>query len=227
MAGTLNQYPGGRGHCWRDWLKAAAVAAALNLGLYLLMPALIATTPDKPAFETLVPQVNLTRIRPPEPRKPPEPVKPPEPKPLQQQPKPTTTPLPTPKLQLPFELNPRLPSSPTTLDLPPMETALPQGNFSETFSVGQLDGPLTTLVQIPPVYPHSAKRRNIEGWVKVRFVVDENGTVDKVRVLAAKPEGVFEQSVLRCVSSWRFKPGTVGGVAVKALVEQTITFKLE
>ncbi len=225
MDSIINRYPG-LTHSGRDWCKAALVAAALNLALYLLMPALIATTPDKPAFETLVPQISLTRLRPPEPHKPPAPVKPPEPKPLER-PKPTTTPLPTPKLQLPFELNPRLPSSSTTLDLPPMETALPQGNFSETFSVGQLDGPLTSLVQIPPIYPHSAKRRNIEGWVKVRFVVDENGTVGKVSVLAAKPEGVFEQSVLRCVSGWRFKPGTVGGVAVKALVEQTITFKLE
>jgi len=58
-------------------------------------------------------------------------------------------------------------------------------------------------------------------------VVDEQGTVGQVSVLAAEPEGVFEQSVLRCVAGWRFKPGTIGGVAVKALVEQTITFKLE
>jgi len=38
---------------------------------------------------------------------------------------------------------------------------------------------------------------------------------------------VFEQSVLQCVGNWRFKPGTVKGMAVKAQVEQTITFKLE
>lgn len=226
MNGSVKPYPEFSRHSGADWFKAALVAAGLNLVLYLLMPALIASTPDKPAFDTLVPQINLTRLRPPEPRKPPEPVKPPEPKPLER-PKPTATPLTTPKLQLPFELNPRLPSSPTTLDLPPMETALPKGNLSDTFSPGQLDGPMSVLVQVPPVYPHSAKRRNIEGWVKVRFVVDENGSVGKVSILAAKPQGVFEQSVLRCVSGWRFKPGTVGGVTVKALVEQTITFKLE
>jgi protein TonB len=226
MERSLDRYPGLDARSALDWLKAGLIAAALNLGLYLLMPLLIAAVPEKPAFETLVPQINLTRLRPPETRKNPEPVKPPEPKPLQHH-KPTATPLPAPKLQLPFELNPRLPSSSTTLNLPPMETALPQGNFSETFSVGQLDGPLTTLVQMPPQYPSSARRRNIEGWVKVRFVVDENGIVGDVKVLAAKPTGVFEQSVLRCVSSWRFKPGTVGGVAVKAHVEQTITFKLE
>lgn len=95
------------------------------------------------------------------------------------------------------------------------------------FTASQLDSPLTMLAKSPPVYPHSAKRRNIEGWIKVKFVVDEHGQVDQVTVLDAEPEGVFEQSVLRCIASWRFKPGTIGGMAVKALVEQTITFKLE
>ncbi len=211
---------------YRDWLQVGLLACGLNLALFLIMPALIATQPEPPAFEAFVPQVSLTRLRPPEPKKPPEPVKPPEPKPLER-PTPTTTAMPTPKLSLPFEINPRLPSSPSTLELPPVDTSLPQASLSDLFSVGQLDGPLTTLVQIPPVYPHTAKRRNIKGWVKVRFVVDEQGTVGQVTVLAAEPEGIFEQSVLRCVAGWRFKPGTVGGVPVKSLVEQTITFKLE
>lgn len=210
----------------KDWLQAGLIAAGLNLGLFLLMPTLIASSPGKPAFETLLPQVQLTRLRPPEPQERPDPVKPPEPKPLER-PTPTATTMPAPALSLPFEINPRLPSGPTTLALPPLDSSLPKGSLSDLFSVGQLDGPMTTLVQVPPLYPHSAKRRNIEGWVKVRFVVDEQGTVSQVSVLAAEPKGVFEQNVLRCVSGWRFKPGTVSGVAVKALVEQTITFKLE
>ncbi len=95
------------------------------------------------------------------------------------------------------------------------------------FAVGQLDGPLAAISKTAPVYPAAAKRRNIEGWIKVKFLVDEQGQVDRVSVLEAEPEGIFDQAVLRCVSAWRFKPGTKGGVAVKALVEQTITFKLE
>lgn len=95
------------------------------------------------------------------------------------------------------------------------------------FSAGQLDAPLAVLTKSPPIYPHGAKRRNIEGWIKVKFVVDEQGQVGQVKVLAAEPEGVFEQSVLQCIARWRFKPGTIGGRAVKALVEQTISFKLE
>lgn len=58
-------------------------------------------------------------------------------------------------------------------------------------------------------------------------MVDEQGQVDRVTVLDAEPEGTFDQAVLRCISSWRFKPATKDGIAVKAMVEQTLTFKLE
>ncbi|MDR2549772.1 MAG: TonB family protein [Desulfobulbus sp.] len=109
------------------------------------------------------------------------------------------------------------------------ESGQPHGGGSSrgVYNTGQLDGPLAVLAKSPPAYPPAAKRRNIQGWIKIRFIVDEQGQVGQVSVLAAEPEGIFEQSVLRCVNSWRFRPGTVKGMAVKALVEQTITFKLE
>ena len=104
-----------------------------------------------------------------------------------------------------------------------------QGGVSSggVFAASQLDSPLAAIAKAAPVYPPAAKRRNIEGWIKVTFLVDEQGQVDRVSVLDAEPEGIFDQAVLRCISSWRFKPGTKGGIAVKAMVEQTITFKLE
>jgi len=208
-----------------DWFWSSLIAVGLNLVLFLLMPALINTRPSEPAFDSLVPQVQLTRLRQPDPPKQPEPVTPPEPK-LVEPPTPKTPSPPAPKLTLPFAINPRLPAGPSTLVLPPLETGLTTG-LGDLFTTGQLDGPLTALAQIPPIYPMVAKRRNIEGWVTVRFVVDEQGQVGRITVLAAEPEGIFEQSVLRCIAGWRFKPGTVGGTPVKSLVEQTITFKLE
>jgi protein TonB len=101
------------------------------------------------------------------------------------------------------------------------------GAGSGVYTTGQLDGPLTAMRKALPVYPHAAKSRRIEGWIKIKFVIDERGHVDQIAVLAADPQGVFEQSVLRCVAGWRFKPGTISGMAVKALVQQTIFFKLD
>jgi protein TonB len=95
------------------------------------------------------------------------------------------------------------------------------------FTAGQLDGPLTVLAKTPPIYPAAARRQNIEGWIRVKFVVNEQGEVGQVDIVAAEPHGIFDQSVLRSLGNWRFKPGTIGGRVVKALVEQTITFKLQ
>lgn len=215
---------------WVAWLWSGLMAAALNLALFLLMPHLVDPTPSRPSIGTMVPQVNVIRIQRPETQVRRPEVKPPEP--------PETNPVEQPqtprepihaKLTLPFEVNPRLPGGPSSLVLPPLESALPANAAALTgaFSVGQLDGPLTPLVRIPPVYPLSARRRGIEGWVKVAFIVDAEGKVGDIAILAAEPAGLFEESVTRCVRGWRFRPGTVAGMPVKAKVETVIRFALE
>lgn len=216
---------------WATWFWSGLTAAGLNLVLFLLLPHLVDPTPTRSAIDTFVPQVNVIRMKRPETevrRKPPEPPKPPEKKPIQR-PKAAPNHPPKQKLTLPFEVNPRLPGGPNSLVLPPLESA-PMVDITAlqgTFSVGQLDGPLTTLTRIPPVYPIQARRRGIEGWVKVAFIVNENGEVGNITVLKSEPDGLFDKSVERCVRGWRFKPGTVGGTPVKAQVETVIRFELE
>ncbi|MFO7840283.1 MAG: TonB family protein [Desulfosalsimonadaceae bacterium] len=216
------------------WLGSALAALALNLLLFVLMPQLMHQAPSAPTIEKVVPQVHVTRMTQQERRVEPEvkPLEPTEPKPeAKPEVKNRTRPRQevTPKMSLPFEINPRLPGGPDTLDLPPMETGahMPAGNNANVFSEGDLDAPLTVLLRIPPVYPLRARRLGMEGWVKVSFLVDKSGHVGRIKILDAEPEGVFEQSVRQCVSKWRFKPGTIEGVAVKARMETTIQFKLE
>jgi protein TonB len=212
---------------WINWLWSGLAAVGLNLVLYLLMPHLMDTAPSRPSFEKLVSQVNVVRMKRPETpvrRKEAEPPDPPEAK------KPRSTPQ-RPiqvKLTLPFEINPRLPGGPDTLALPPLESApmLP-ADLSTVFSTEQLDAPLTTLVRIPPVYPIRARRRGVEGWVKVAFVVDEQGHVSDITILKAEPQGFFERSVRQCVAGWRFKPGTIEGMPVRTKAETTIRYTLE
>lgn len=139
--------------------------------------------------------------------------------------------------KLPFELNPRLSQNAGTMPVPEMEMAIvPLTDLSDTvafsglkdiYEIGELDNPLTPLSQVPPLYPLRAKRMGIEGWVDIKFLVTEKGLVDQISILQANPEKIFDQSVIRCVSSWRFSPGTVGGVPVKTWVKTTVRFKLE
>ena len=100
------------------------------------------------------------------------------------------------------------------------------GRDGSPVPAGSLDGPLQAIARTQPGYPPAARRQNVEGWIRVQYVVDEQGSVGPVKVLAAEPEGFFEQSVLGTVRAWRFRPGTVNGEIVQALVEQTISFRL-
>jgi protein TonB len=215
---------------WSTWAWAAVIALAVNLTLFAIMPYLLHRQPAKPVYDQLVSHINVIRIKRPDSevrRKTAKPPEPPEKRKELPPRSPARQPLPA-KLALPFEINPRLPGGPDTLDLPPLETAafhIP--GIQEAFGIGDLDGPLTPLGRIPPVYPTAAKRRGIQGRVKVKFVVSEQGAVERITIVDAEPPGVFDQSVIRCVSKWRFKPGTVEGLPVKAWVETTVRFELE
>lgn len=77
-----------------------------------------------------------------------------------------------------------------------------------------------------PVYPLKARKKNITGKVVVRFLVRPDGQVERIRVVSADPEGVFEESVLAAVQTWRFAPGQVDGRAVPTWVQAPVVFSL-
>lgn len=209
------------------WLKAGIVALLLNLVLFLVIPALTAVRPQKEQQEEMDQLLTLTHVRETEPEKekPPEPLKPPEEQPKVEKVVHRMV-MPTQKLSLPFELTPRLPTIAGGVELPPIDTSLPQADMSGMFEVGALDGPLVGVSQMPPHYPQRARRFAVQGWVNIQFVVNEEGRVEDVKVLDSEPEGTFERAVIRAVSHWRFKPGTIGGMPVKARVQQKIIFRV-
>lgn len=104
--------------------------------------------------------------------------------------------------------------------------ASPPGLPGGLYGQEQIDGALMPLKRTQPSYPVLARRRNIEGWVQVRFIVNEQGHTERIQILAAEPEGVFEKSVISSIGLWRFHPGTIDGRAVRVRVEQTIRFQL-
>jgi protein TonB len=209
------------------WLWAALTALGINVVLFMLMPHLLHSSPAEPLFDTLLPQIQIVRLkrpdspvkrktpRPPEPRKQHRPPQPKMNQPLLRQPK------------WPFEINTRLPAAPNALALPPVDTQLPGLGLNDLFAVGDLDQPLAPMTRMPPVYPLGAKRRGIEGSVTVRFVVNEQGTVEQITVVESQPPGTFDDSVMRCVRGWRFQPGTVEGQPVRVWAETTIHFELD
>ncbi len=73
---------------------------------------------------------------------------------------------------------------------------------------------------VQPVYPESARKRGIEGWVELAFTVMPNGSVDDVEVRNASPADVFDDAAVRAIRGWRFEPVERNGerVAQRAMV---------
>lgn len=101
------------------------------------------------------------------------------------------------------------------------------GKDGKGYTADQIDAVPSVVGQPRPVYPYRARRRNIEGWVKIRFLVDHGGRVHDLTILAASPKGVFDDAVKDAVPRWRFRPGKKAGRAVDVWVETTIQFELD
>jgi protein TonB len=57
--------------------------------------------------------------------------------------------------------------------------------------------------------------------------VNENGSVDQVKVLDATPRGVFEQVAEEAIRGWEFQPGVYQGESVAGWITQTFRFELK
>ncbi len=91
------------------------------------------------------------------------------------------------------------------------EPATPQSASTATSAPVQAPVVLKRTKTVAPVYPTSAKNRNVSGWVEVTFTVTQSGGVDNIRVTDADPKDVFDAAALQAVEQWRFEPITRDG----------------
>jgi periplasmic protein TonB len=211
-----------------DWYTAVFFAVVLNAVIFSLMPGLLSSKSDLKDAVLPIHPINVIRIkhpeRPPEkkPKQKPEPEKKEPQKALNQA---VAKKPPVARLKLPFEINPRLPQMPGVNPSLFMEKYAVHG--VDVYEMGEIDKPISTVYQVPPVYPMRAKRLGIEGWVRVNILVSAEGDVEDVEILESEPKGVFENSVIQNVRSWRYSPGTVDGKPVRTRGTVTIRFNLE
>ena len=83
------------------------------------------------------------------------------------------------------------------------------------------------LRRAEPSYPSQALYAGIEGFVAIRFDVNEEGRVVDPEIIFSVPSGVFDESSLNAVSRWRYEPATVNGEPVRREgVETQFNFEL-
>lgn len=78
-----------------------------------------------------------------------------------------------------------------------------------------------------PRYPERLLAREVEGMVRVQYVVDTTGFADTAsfRVLVATDTG-FATAVRSALPRMRFAPAKIGTLLVRQLVEQDFTFRI-
>ncbi|MSS73582.1 MAG: energy transducer TonB [Candidatus Latescibacteria bacterium] len=107
--------------------------------------------------------------------------------------------------------------------------ALPVGEGdvggAEALEMWQVEEPPKQVTFVDPEYPSMARRMGVEGSVVIRYLVDQDGRVEQMKVLEG-PELLREAS-LRAVEQFVYEPVYDRGRRTKVWMRQVITFRLE
>lgn len=79
---------------------------------------------------------------------------------------------------------------------------------------------------VMPAYPQQALADRVSGEVTVQYVVDKSGRTRDLRVVVARPQGVFNGAALDAIGQWRYSPPTFRGQPVDVPVRTMIRFEL-
>jgi periplasmic protein TonB len=147
-------------------------------------------------------------------------------------------PLPKPNKAPPPPMAPTIPTNVASVAIPNIKLDIP--NLPATVAVGaQLpfvqgggvelyDQELVPISQVAPQYPQRALMRNIEGWVRLRFIITETGSVRDIEIIETAPRpGVFETAAQQALLRWRFHPKLVRGAPIESQAEIVIDFTLK
>jgi protein TonB len=78
----------------------------------------------------------------------------------------------------------------------------------------------------PPIYPPRCLRMGIEGTVRVRVLVGEDGRPQEVTVGKSSGDAALDEAALEAVRYWRFEAARRNGLPVRAWAVVPIEFKL-
>lgn len=76
---------------------------------------------------------------------------------------------------------------------------------------------------ITPTWPGSAGE-GVEGWVRLRFTVQPDGSVSDVVIEEAEPASVFDSSAVDALRQWKFEPVERDGKKIAQRAEIRMKF---
>lgn len=92
----------------------------------------------------------------------------------------------------------------------------------------QVERAVQIVRQPPPRYPDALKSVGVEGVVQMHFIVGADGRVEPGSIeVVSTPNKLFADAVRVSLLNSRYRPAEAGGRAVRQLVEQSFSFRLE
>ena len=182
-----------------------------------------------PAEEPAAPPAELVVQSTPEPK--------PEPVPVVVPPKPTPRLKPQPEKPHPKPAAKPQQSAPAPANSTPQQASASQGTGTggrapyqiggmSAYSEDTVDQRPSISRRVSPEYPDSARRRNIQGEVVIRLVVDTSGMPQQCAIHSSNPEDIFDNAALTAARKTRFIPGKVRGQPVNTVVLLPYKFAL-
>jgi periplasmic protein TonB len=108
---------------------------------------------------------------------------------------------------------------------------LPPGNDPQPASPRQqapgLRLPPRYWLNPPPPYPSLALKRQWQGEVRLRVLIDEQGQVIEAQVENSSGYKVLDQSALEAVHAWKFHPAQQGNEKIRQEASIPIRFELK
>lgn len=101
------------------------------------------------------------------------------------------------------------------------------GDTSNAVMTGETVDQKPRAIKRPPLkYPARAMAKQIEGFVMLSVLIDEQGNVADVKVIESDPPGTFDQAAIQNIKKWKFEPARYDGKAVSLWVNQPISFEV-
>ncbi|MEP1743257.1 MAG: TonB family protein [Kangiellaceae bacterium] len=81
---------------------------------------------------------------------------------------------------------------------------------------------------VQPRYPRGAAMKNVQGWTRFSFDLDNKGVPRNIHLIEAFPPNVFEKPSIKAIYQWRFKPATdsQGNPVAQKNIQYSMQFRL-
>lgn len=68
---------------------------------------------------------------------------------------------------------------------------------------------------VEPKYPVIQAKKGIDGWVKLSFIVEADGSTSNAIIESSSGVSAFEREALKAVQKWKYEPATENGKAIQ------------